>query len=247
MLNLKISDLKVEVEGKQVLRGVELLAQSGEVHVIMGPNGSGKSTLAYTLMGHPRYKVTHGRVILQQKNVLKLTPPERAKLGFFLAFQQPVTVEGVSVQRFLWRAWEVTHSHKWEFARFKQQLTQHCVGLDLPPEFLGRSLNENFSGGEKKKLEILQLLTLRPKVIILDEPDSGIDVDGIKRVAVAVTDYLRQEPEAMLILITHYSAILPYLIPDQVHLLIGGKVVKHGNAALAEQIHKQGFTGWKVI
>ncbi len=247
MLNLKISDLKVEVEGKLVLRGVNLQARSGEVHVIMGPNGSGKSTLAYTLTGHPRYKVTHGRVVLQQKNVLKLTPSERAKLGFFLAFQQPVTVEGVSVQRFLWRAWEATHPHKLEFTRFKRQLTQHCARLGLAQEFLDRSLNYGFSGGEKKKLEILQLLTLRPKVIILDEPDSGIDVDGIKSVAAAVIGYLKQEPEAIAVLITHYSTILSYLIPDKVHLFIKGKIVKKGSSTLVEQIRKNGFMGWRSL
>ncbi len=241
MITLKVSDLQVEVEGKPVLKGVNLVARSGEVHVIMGPNGSGKSTLALTLLGYPKSKVTHGQVKLQRQNILKLTPDKRARLGFFLAFQQPVAIEGVSVQRFLWQLCQGQE----EFTRFKRRLTRLGAQLDLAPEFLQRGLNEGFSGGEKKKLEILQLLTLRPKVLILDEPDSGIDVDGIKRVATAVTAYLHQAPETILILITHYSAILPYLQPDYVHLFIEGKIVKTAGAALAEQIRKEGFGGWR--
>ncbi len=250
---LQIKDLRVDVDEKEILRGVSLEVKGGEVHAIMGPNGSGKSTLAYTLMGHPKYKVTSGGISLktdkEEIDILSLTPSARAKLGIFLAFQYPVAVEGVSVQLFLWKAFKTLKGNIGDeavknivgFKKFNEILDKYCSELDLDKEFLKRNLNDGFSGGERKKLEILQMMVFQPKVIILDETDSGTDVDAMKRVASGVNKYLKENKKAMIIIITHYNRILNLIKPKYVHIIRDGLLVESGNIHLAGKIEQEGY------
>ncbi|AEC52508.1 ABC-type transport system involved in Fe-S cluster assembly, ATPase component [Pyrococcus sp. NA2] len=234
---LKIEKLSVEVEGREILKGIELIINKGELHVIMGPNGSGKSTLALTIAGHPRYRVREGRIIFEGEEITGLTPEERAKKGIFLAFQYPVEVEGVKILNFLQRVLmklkgvgEV-ESYELIFKAVKD------LGLDT--SILGRYLNVGFSGGERKKLEILQAYLIKPKLLILDEPDSGVDVDSLKTIA-SVISRLHKGGTSIL-LITHYGRILEYLNPTRVHVLKDGKIVASGDARLVKIIEEKGF------
>jgi Fe-S cluster assembly ATP-binding protein len=240
---LVIEDLHVAVEDKQILRGVDLTVEPGRVHALMGPNGSGKSTLAYALAGHPRYKVTGGKVSFKGEDVLGLTPDERARLGMFLAMQYPVEVPGVSVTNFLRTAINAVRGEDVPVREFARELRDQMRLLDMDPKFAERSLNEGFSGGEKKRHEILQLALLRPELAILDETDSGLDVDALRVVADGVNRL--RGPGLGILLITHYTRILRYISPDFVHVMVDGRVVQCGGPELAEDLEASGYERWR--
>ncbi|HEV2428825.1 MAG TPA: Fe-S cluster assembly ATPase SufC [Thermoplasmata archaeon] len=237
---LEIQGLKVEVEGKQILKGVDLKLVSGELTALMGPNGSGKSTLAYALMGHPKYKVTHGTVMLDGENLLAKTVDQRSRAGLFLGFQYPQEVSGLSLSKFLWTAYMQRHTAETANSdQFGRDLNDHLTYLGMDPALLKRSLNEGFSGGEKKRVEVLQMATLSPTFAILDEPDSGLDIDAVKSVGEAVSKLHR--PEAGILVITHYQRILKYLNPDRVHVMVDGVVARSGGRDLALELEAKGY------
>jgi len=236
---LIIENLKVEVEGRQVLKGVNLVVPKGEVHAIMGPNGSGKSTLANTLMGHPQYKVTEGQVLWKGQNILELSPDERARLGLFMAFQYPVAVPGVSVVNFLRMALKSLRGTDVPVVEFRKLLREKMQLLKVDEAFVSRYLNEGFSGGEKKRNEILQMAVLQPEFAILDETDSGLDIDAVRIVANAVN--AMRGPDVGFLIITHYSRILNYIEPDVVHVLVDGRVVRSGGPELAHELEQRGY------
>jgi len=237
---LEIRGLHAAIDGKEILRGVDLTLRQGEVHAIMGPNGSGKSTLSNVIMGHPKYQVTKGDVLLEGESVLGLSPDKRAQRGLFLGFQYPVEVEGVSLGSFLRTAYQATHKdEKLNVPQFTKQVRGQLQQLGMEDQFLGRSLNHGFSGGEKKRAEILQLSILKPKFALLDETDSGLDIDALKTVSANI-DGMRG-PGLGILLITHYSRILRYVKPDRVHVLVQGKVAMSGGADLAAQLEEKGY------
>jgi Fe-S cluster assembly ATP-binding protein len=240
---LVIEDLHVQVEDKQILRGVDLTVEAGRVHALMGPNGSGKSTLAYALAGHPRYRVTGGKVTFKGEDVLDLTPDERARLGMFLAMQYPVEVPGVSVTNFLRTAMNAVRGEDIPVREFAKDLREQMRQLDMDPRFAERNLNEGFSGGEKKRHEILQMALLKPELAILDETDSGLDVDALRVVAEGVNRL--RGPELGVLLITHYTRILRYISPDVVHVMVEGRVVQSGGPELADQLEAGGYERWR--
>ncbi len=252
---VNIQNLKVTIEGKEIIKGLDLKIGKGEVHVLMGPNGSGKSTLAQVIAGHPSYKVDGGQLTVNGESILKLTADKRAKLGIFLGFQHPVEIPGVSVFSFLRRAKQVMSQKNLKprtqnsesIAAFREQLLEYASSLKLSDDFLRRSLNEGFSGGEKKRNEILQMLVLKPKLVILDEIDSGLDVDGLITVAGAIKQFTVNSPQSSVILITHYARILKYLKPDFVHVMVEGKIVKSGRAKLASEIEEKGYSKWQIV
>lgn len=237
---LKIKDLKVIVEGKKVLNGVSLNISKNATHVLMGENGSGKSTLAQTIMGNPFYVPMGGKVFFEGKDVLKSKPEDRAKKGIFLSFQYPSAVSGVSVLSYLRLIYNNSHKEKLSPVRFRTLLEEKLEILDIKKEMLERSLNEGFSGGEKKKMEMLQMLVIEPKLSILDEVDSGLDVDALKTVAKAV-NYLKKKNKMSVLVITHYVRILKYIEPDFVHIMREGKIVKSGTKKLADEIEDKGY------
>ena len=252
MPDLEIKDLHVDVEGKPILKGIDLVVRSGEVHAIMGPNGSGKSTLALTIMGHPRYKVTGGSITFAGQDVLKLPVDERARAGLFLAFQYPSAIPGVSVANFLRTAINARRAERGSTAaanerkrtdipipQFIKLLTEKRKLLEIDESFITRSVNEGFSGGEKKRLEMLQMHMFGPKFAVLDETDSGLDIDALQVVARGI-EALRG-PEVGVLLITHYERILRYVTPDYVHVLIDGRVVRTGGRALAVELEEKGY------
>ena len=237
---LEVRNLHVEVGGKEILKGVNLTIRRGELVALMGPNGSGKSTLAYALMGHPKYKVTAGEARLDGNELLKLPVNQRARLGLFLGFQYPQEVSGLSVSKFLWTAYMQRHTpENAESDRFGKDLDQNMRLLGFDSAFLKRSLNEGFSGGEKKRAEVLQMATLNPTFAILDEPDSGLDIDAVKTVGETVAKL--QHPEVGILVITHYQRILKYLKPDRVHVMVDGVVVREGGRELAEELELKGY------
>jgi Fe-S cluster assembly ATP-binding protein len=240
---LVIEDLHVDVDDKQILRGVDLTVEAGKVHALMGPNGSGKSTLAYALAGHPRYQVTGGKVEFKGEDVLDLTADERARLGMFLAMQYPVEVPGVSVTNFLRTAMNAVRGEDVPVREFAKDLREQMRLLDMDPRFAERNLNEGFSGGEKKRHEILQMALLRPELAILDETDSGLDVDALRVVAEGVNRL--RGPGLGVLLITHYTRILRYISPDVVHVMVGGRVVETGGPELADQLEAEGYERWR--
>ena len=240
---LVIEDLHVQVEDKQILRGVDLTVEAGKVHALMGPNGSGKSTLAYALAGHPRYRVTGGKVEFRGEDVLDLTPDERARAGVFLAMQYPVEVPGVSVTNFLRTAMNAVRGEDVPVREFAKELREQMRQLDMDQRFAERSLNEGFSGGEKKRHEILQMELLKPKIAILDETDSGLDVDALRVVADGVNRL--RGPSLGVLLITHYTRILRYISPDMVHVMVDGRVVETGGPELADQLEAEGYERWR--
>jgi Fe-S cluster assembly ATP-binding protein len=240
---LVIEDLHVDVDDKQILRGVDLTVEAGKVHALMGPNGSGKSTLAYALAGHPRYRVTGGKVTFKGEDVLDLTADERARLGMFLAMQYPVEVPGVSVTNFLRTAMNAVRGEDVPVRAFAKDLREQMRLLDMDPRFAERNLNEGFSGGEKKRHEILQMALLRPELAILDETDSGLDVDALRVVAEGVNGL--RGPGLGVLLITHYTRILRYISPDVVHVMVGGRVVETGGPELADQLESEGYERWR--
>jgi len=244
MATLEIKDLHASVhteEGdKEILKGVDLTVKSGEVHAIMGPNGSGKSTLAYAIAGHPKYVVTSGEILLDGKDVLSLSVDERARAGLFLAMQYPVEVPGVSTSNFLRSAATAVRGEAPKLRHWVKEVKSAMSELEMDPAFAERSVNEGFSGGEKKRHEVLQLALLKPKFAILDETDSGLDVDALRVVSEGVNRY-RAEGDVGVLLITHYTRILKHITPDVVHVFAGGKVVQSGGADLADELEEHGY------
>lgn len=245
MSELEIRNLHVSIEGKPILKGVNLKVGQGEVHAIMGPNGTGKSTLAYTLMGHPSYEVTGGEVLFKGQNILELGADERSRMGLFLAFQYPVSIPGVTVANFLRSALNarrraVNPADKgMPVPEFRKLLKEKMELLKMDSAFAGRYLNEGFSGGEKKRAEVLQMATLRPEIAILDETDSGLDIDALRIVSEGVNTL--RGPELGVLVITHYQRILNYIKPDFVHVMMGGQVVESGGPDLALHLEEQGY------
>ncbi|HKE98431.1 MAG TPA: Fe-S cluster assembly ATPase SufC [Actinomycetes bacterium] len=252
---LVVSGLRVGVDGKEILKGVDLAVERGKVHALMGPNGSGKSTLAYALAGHPRYAITGGTATFKGEDLADLTPDERARLGMFLAMQYPVEVPGVSVTNFLRSAVNAVRGEDLPVRQFARELREQMTLLDMDPRFAERHLNEGFSGGEKKRHEILQMALLRPELAILDETDSGLDVDALRVVAEGV-NRLRGPAGAAadpadgageprvgpgVLLITHYTRILRYIRPDVVHVMLDGRIVRTGGPELADRLEEQGY------
>ena len=238
--SLVVEDLHVEVAGKEILKGVNLTLKSGELAALMGPNGSGKSTLAYALMGHPKYRVTSGRASLDGKDLLQLPVDQRSRAGLFLGFQYPQEVSGLSLSKFLWTAHMQRHTMEDADAEgFGRDLKTNLGHLGMDEALLKRSLNEGFSGGEKKRVEVLQMATIRPTFAILDEPDSGLDIDAVRAVGETVAKLHR--PDAGILVITHYQRILNYVKPDHVHVFVDGRIVESGGAELAEKLEAEGY------
>ncbi len=239
---LHIEDLHVEVEGREILSGVNLSIDKGDIHAIMGPNGSGKSTLAYVLTGRPGYKVTQGKVLYKGEDIMGLAPDERAKQGIFLAFQYPTEVPGVSVVNFLRTAYNAIHPDEPKSAMdFRMFLQEKVDVLEIPTELVDRYVNQGFSGGEKKRNEILQMAVLGPELAIMDETDSGLDIDALKHVSAGVNKLAG--PDVGIMLITHYQRLLNYITPSSVHVLLGGRIVKSGGFELAEHLEAEGYAG----
>lgn len=245
MTDLSIRNLHVNIEGKEILRGLNLEIGKGEVHAIMGPNGTGKSTLAYTLMGHPSYKVTEGEVCFKGQNILDLEPDVRSRLGLFLAFQYPVAIPGVTMANFLRTAINsrrraFNHEDKGiAIPEFRKLLRQKMELLKMDPTFAGRYLNDGFSGGEKKRAEILQMAMLTPEIAVLDETDSGLDIDALRIVSEGVNAL--RGPDLGVLVITHYQRILNYIKPDYVHVMLGGRIVESGGPDLALHLEEHGY------
>jgi Fe-S cluster assembly ATP-binding protein len=244
---LEIRDLHVSVEGAadEILKGVDLTVRSGETHAIMGPNGSGKSTLAYSIAGHPKYKVTRGGVLLDGEDVLSMTVDERARAGLFLAMQYPVEVPGVSVSNFLRTAATAVRGEAPKLRTWVKEVNEAMATLGMDKAVAERNVNEGFSGGEKKRHEILQLALLKPKIAILDETDSGLDIDALKVVSQGVNKV--RGTGVGTLLITHYTRILRYVKPDFVHVFIGGRIVESGGPELAEELEKTGYVRFSGV
>ena len=240
---LEIHNLHVQVGGKPILRGIDLSVNAGEVHAIMGPNGSGKSTLARALSGHPDYQVTEGEVSYEGRDLLAMDPEERAREGVFMAFQYPVEIPGVNNAYFLKAALNAIRTHRGQeeldAIEFMALMREKSTLLEIDPSMLTRSVNEGFSGGEKKRNEIFQMAVLEPKLAILDETDSGLDIDALKLVANGVN--AMRSPERAIIVVTHYQRLLDYIVPDVVHVLSGGRIVKSGDRALALELEEKGY------
>jgi len=245
MSELIIKNLHVSIEKKEILKGVDLTVKQGEIHAIMGPNGTGKSTLAYTLMGHPSYKVTDGEIWFKDRNLLELATDERSRLGLFLAFQYPVAIPGVTLANFLRSAVNsrrrlLNHEDKgMPILEFRKMLITKMELLKMDSAFAGRYLNDGFSGGEKKRAEILQMATLKPEIAILDETDSGLDIDALRIVAEGVNAL--SGSELGVLVITHYQRLLNYIKPQFVHIMLGGKIVESGGPDLAMQLEERGY------
>lgn len=242
---LEIRNLHVSVGGQEILKGIDLQVQQGEIHALMGPNGSGKSTLAYALAGHPDYAPTAGQVIFDGKDLLELEPDERSRAGLFLAFQYPVAVPGVTVANFLRQAINARRNAEGDekgisIPEFRRLLKEKMDVLNMDHKFAGRYLNEGFSGGEKKRAEILQMATLEPKIAIMDETDSGLDIDALRIVAEGANS-MREQFNMGLLVITHYQRILDYIQPDNVHVMLGGRIVESGGPDLALQLEEKGY------
>ncbi|HEX8142578.1 MAG TPA: Fe-S cluster assembly ATPase SufC [Pyrinomonadaceae bacterium] len=246
---LEIRDLHAAIDGKEILKGINLSVNKGEVHAIMGPNGSGKSTLAKVLAGHPSYEITRGEVLFEGRNLLELAPDERAREGIFLAFQYPIEVPGVSNSQFLRLAYNERRKHlneeELDPLEFKDLLRERAKIVEMDASFMSRSVNEGFSGGEKKRNEILQMAVLEPKLAVLDETDSGLDIDALRIVAGGVNKL--QNSENAIILVTHYQRLLNYIVPDFVHVLSGGRIVKEGGKELALELEAKGYDWIKSV
>jgi Fe-S cluster assembly ATP-binding protein len=238
---LEIVDLHAEVEGKEILKGIDLTVRQGETHALMGPNGSGKSTLSNVIMGRPGYKVTQGKVVFKGEDITRLTPDERAKRGLFLAMQYPTEVPGVSVVNFLRTAYTSVKGEQINALAFRKHMKAKMDMLGVEDSMVQRYVNQGFSGGEKKKNEVLQLAVLEPEIAILDETDSGLDIDSLKAVATGVNELVG--PGLGVLLITHYQRMLNYITPDQVHVMMKGRIVKTGGAELAHELEAKGYEG----
>ena len=245
MSELVIKNLHVNIADREILKGLDLTIRQGEVHAIMGPNGTGKSTLAYTLMGHPNYEVTAGEAHFKGSNILEMEADERSRLGLFLAFQYPVAIPGVSVANFLRaainarRRAENPDDKGISIPEFRKMLKEQMDRLKMNYDFAGRYLNDGFSGGEKKRAEILKMAALKPEIAVLDETDSGLDIDALRIVSEGVNSL--RGPELGVLLITHYQRILNYIKPDYVHVMMGGRIVESGGADLALHLEEHGY------
>jgi len=236
---LVIQDLHVSVDGKEILKGLDLTIPAGEVHALMGPNGAGKSTLAYTLMGHPKYEVTQGQVLFKGQDVLDLEPDERARLGIFLAFQYPTSIPGVRMGNFLRLALKSIRGQDVPISEFRKIVQEKMKLLKMDSSFLGRYVNDGFSGGEKKRAEILQMALMNPQIAIMDETDSGLDIDALRIVSEGVNAL--RGPDLGVLLITHYQRILNYIKPDYVHVMVDGRIVRSGTGELVQQLEERGY------
>jgi Fe-S cluster assembly ATP-binding protein len=246
---LKIRNLHAVIaeDATEILRGVTLEMGEGEIHAIMGPNGSGKSTLAKVLSGHPAYEVTDGEIWYRGENLLELEVDERARAGVFLAFQYPVDVPGVSIANFLRTALQSKTGEDVDVFEFQEKLVERMQLLDMEPMFAARNVNEGFSGGEKKRNEILQLAMMEPLLAIMDETDSGLDIDALKIVSNGIGTLHRERPEMGVMLITHYQRILNYIEPDRVHVMVGGRIVRSGGPELAHELEAQGYETFREV
>jgi len=238
---LEVHDLHASVEGKEILKGIDLTVRQGETHAIMGPNGSGKSTLSNVIMGRPGYVVTAGKVVFQDEDITLLTADQRAKRGLFLAMQYPVEVPGVSVVNFLRTAYTAVKGGQTSALAFRKHMKEKMEVLGVEDAMVARYVNQGFSGGEKKRNEILQLAVLEPQIAILDETDSGLDIDSLKTVATGIAQLVG--PDLGILLITHYQRILNYITPDFVHVMIDGRIVKEGGKELAQELEAKGYEG----
>jgi Fe-S cluster assembly ATP-binding protein len=241
----EVERLHVSVEGTPILKGVDLVLQSGQVHALMGPNGSGKSTLANALLGNPAYEVTSGRILFKGEDITSWAPDVRGKAGVFLAFQYPEEIPGVPVAQFLRQALSARRGTDLSVLELRVSIMEWMKRLGMDPAFGDRYLNEGFSGGEKKRNEVLQMAILEPEVAILDETDSGLDIDALEIVARGVQAVMETRPELGVLVVTHYHRILDQLKPDMVHLLVDGRVVKSGGPELAVQIEQEGYEAWR--
>ncbi|MDE1856503.1 MAG: Fe-S cluster assembly ATPase SufC [Candidatus Micrarchaeota archaeon] len=239
-MRLEIKDLHISVDSKEVVKGVSLTINEGEVHVIMGPNGSGKTTLVKGVMGYPKLKVTAGDIMVDGESIRELSTDKRAKLGLFLQFQNPVEVEGVGFVNFLHNAKEAASGGGINTKEFVKEVKENAARLKMGEGFMSRSLNQGFSGGEKKKAEILQMSMLKPKIAILDEPDSGLDIDAVKIVAENINEIAERTRMGVLV-ITHYSRILDYMKPDFVHVMVNGRIVAEGDKSMIAKLEKEGY------
>jgi Fe-S cluster assembly ATP-binding protein len=240
---LEIKNLHAAIDGNEILKGINLTVNKGEIHAIMGPNGSGKSTLAKVLAGHPQYEVTSGEIIYEGRNLLELEPDQRAREGIFMAFQYPIEVPGVSNAQFLRLAYNEKRKHLGEEEldplEFKDLLKERAKIVEMDASFMTRSVNEGFSGGEKKRNEILQMAVLEPKLAVLDETDSGLDIDALRVVANGVNQL--HTPNNAIIVVTHYQRLLNYIVPDFVHVLAGGRIAREGGKELAFELEEKGY------
>ncbi len=241
----RIENLHVSVEDHEILRGVDLTVGAGEVHALMGPNGSGKSTLAQTLLGSPEFEVTEGRILFRGDDITDWDPDVRGKAGIFLAFQYPQEIAGVSVINFLRQALSARKGVELSVLELRLSIMEWMERLGMDPSFADRYLNEGFSGGEKKRNEILQMAILEPELAILDETDSGLDIDALRVVAKGVQEVRADRPELGVLLITHYQRILDHLEPDHVHILMDGRVVDSGGPELARRLEEEGYDAWR--
>lgn len=236
---LEIKNLHVEIEGKEILKGVNLILEKGKVHALMGPNGSGKSTLANVIMGNPKYKVTQGKILLNKEDITNLSPDARAKKGIFLSFQYPSEISGITIMNFLRTVLNARSEKKISVFEFQKFLKEKLKLLKIDESFAERYLNAGFSGGEKKKSEILQLAVLDPSVALLDETDSGLDIDALKTIAEGINAVMDKNKE--ILIITHYKRILEYIRPDKISIMINGKIVLEGGKELVDQLEAKGY------
>lgn len=236
---LEIRDLRAGIEGKEILKGISLKVRQGEVHALMGPNGSGKSTLSYVLMGHPKYQVLGGEVLLDDRDLLKMDTDERARLGLFLGFQYPLEVPGIKLWRFLKTTMEYLRPDVLDGQDFQELVKEKARELSIDESFLDRSVNQGFSGGEKKRAEVLQLALYEPRLAVMDETDSGLDIDSLQVVSDAINAVTARGTG--ILLVTHYQRILRYIVPKRVHVLVDGEIVQSGGRELAEELEKKGY------
>jgi len=242
---IQVKQLQVSVGQKIIINQLDLCVGAGQTHAIMGPNGSGKSTLAYALMGHPAYTVTAGDIVLDSDSIVCLPPDQRARKGLFLSFQQPPVIPGVDVLTFLKEAHSACTGSTLEMEAFLQLATSCVQRINSKTDLLYRKLHDGFSGGEKKQLEMIQLLLLRPKVVILDEIDSGLDIDALKYVAFGIAHARQENPALAILIITHYQRILRHIVPDRVHIMCDGAFVQSGDAHLASALEHKGYDGYR--
>ena len=240
---LEVKDLHVEVEGKQILKGISLVVEKGQVHALMGPNGSGKSTLSNTLMGHPKYQVTRGQILFNGQDLAGVKTDARARRGVFLAFQYPTAIQGVSVANFLRTAMKSRFGDKFQPKEFRKNLKGAMAALGVDESFAVRYVNDGFSGGEKKRHEVLQMAMLKPELAIMDETDSGLDIDALRTVSEGVNRL--RGPELGILLITHYQRLLNYIQPDAVHVLVDGRIVRSGGKELALELEAKGYAPYE--
>lgn len=240
---LEVKNLRVSVEGKEILKGISLTLEKGQVHAVMGPNGSGKSTLSNTLMGHPKYQVTGGQILFQGKDLSPLKPYERARAGIFLAFQYPTAIPGVSVANFLRTAMKARFGDQFQAKEFRKQVKEAMAVLGIEDSFATRYVNDGFSGGEKKRHEILQMALLKPFLAVLDETDSGLDIDALRTVSEGINRL--RGPELGILMITHYQRLLNYVQPDVVHVFVDGRIVRSGGKELALELEAKGYAPYE--